>query len=120
MQTIDLNEKLGLFSDHWNPRVVARLNGQAVKLVKFEGEFVWHKHDHEDELFMVLAGTMRMEFRGHSEMVGPGQVIVVPRGVEHRPCAVGGECSVMLFEPESTLNTGDAADTRRRDRLESI
>jgi mannose-6-phosphate isomerase-like protein (cupin superfamily) len=120
MKTIDLNQKLALFQDHWNPRVIARLNGQAVKLVKFAGEFVWHTHDHEDELFMVLDGTMRMEFRDRAETVGPGQIIVVPRGVEHRPCAVGGVCSVMLFEPETTLNTGDAADARRRDTLESI
>lgn len=120
MHVIDLGEKLGLFTDHWNPRVVARLNGQMVKLVKLGGEFVWHSHEHEDELFMVLRGTMRMEFRDRHEVVGPGQVIVVPRGVEHRPCAVGGECSVMLFEPETVVNTGDAEDDRRRDRLESI
>lgn len=120
MQTIDLKDKFAMFQDHWNPRIIARLNGQTVKLVKFAGEFVWHKHDHEDELFMVLEGTMRMDFRDRSETVDPGQIIIVPRGVEHRPCAVGGECSVMLFEPETTLNTGNAEDGRRRDTLEAI
>jgi mannose-6-phosphate isomerase-like protein (cupin superfamily) len=120
MRPIDLNQKLAIFQDHWNPRIIARLNGQAVKVVKFVGEFVWHKHDHEDELFMVLEGTMRMDFRDRSETVESGQIIVVPRGVEHRPCAVGGECSVMLFEPETTLNTGDAEDARRRDTPEAI
>ena len=117
MNTIDLQNKLALFHDHWNPRVVACLNGQMVKLVKLEGEFVWHRHEHEDELFLVLSGTMRMDFRDRSETVGAGQIIVVPRGVEHRPCAVGGECSVMLFEPEGVVNTGDAVDARRRDTL---
>lgn len=116
MRPINLAGKLAQFSDHWSPRIVAELNGQQVKLAKFEGEFVFHKHDDEDELFLVLSGAMRMDFRDRSEMVREGEMIVVPRGVEHRPAAVGGECAVLLFEPASTLNTGDATDDPRTKR----
>ena len=108
---VDLAEKLALFAEHWKPHVVAELNGQQVKLAKLLGEFVWHHHEHEDELFLVLSGTLRMELRDRVELVGPGQMIVVPRGVEHRPCA-DDEVEILLFEPASTLNTGNLVNER--------
>jgi mannose-6-phosphate isomerase-like protein (cupin superfamily) len=114
-QAVNLAEKFSLFTDHWQPRVVGDLNGQHVKLVKLLGEFVWHHHDHEDELFLVLRGKLRMEFAGGHRDVGPGEFIVVPRGVEHRPVAAE-EVHVLLFEPASTLNTGNVRDERTVDR----
>jgi len=116
---VDLGAKLRLFSDHWSPKVVAELNGQQVKLVKFQGEFVWHRHENEDELFLVLAGRLRMEFRDRHVWLEEGQLIVVPRGVEHRPCAES-EVHVLLFEPASTLNTGDASDPRTVRHLQHL
>jgi mannose-6-phosphate isomerase-like protein (cupin superfamily) len=107
MQKITLSEKLALFSEHWSPKIIAELNGQQVKLVKFRGEFVWHQHEHEDELFHVIDGRFRMEFRDRTVELRAGDMIVVPRGVEHRPVA-DEEVSVMLFEPASTVNTGNA------------
>jgi mannose-6-phosphate isomerase-like protein (cupin superfamily) len=107
MQKINLSEKLASFSSHWDPKIVAELNGQQVKLVKFRGEFVWHHHEHEDELFLVVQGSFMMEFRDRAVELREGEMIVVPRGVEHRPVA-GSEVSVLLFEPASTLNTGSA------------
>jgi mannose-6-phosphate isomerase-like protein (cupin superfamily) len=106
MEKVNIQEKLALFSEHWSPKVVAELNGQAVKLVKIQGEFVWHHHDHEDELFWVLQGQLRMEFRDRVVLVNPGEFIVVPRGVEHRPVAEQ-EVHLALFEPTETLNTGN-------------
>ena len=106
MERVDIREKLALFSDHWNPRVVGELNGQHVKLVKFQGEFVWHDHAVEDELFLVVRGTFRMEFRDRSVTLNEGEFIVVPRGVEHRPVAEQ-EVEVMLFEPAAIRHTGD-------------
>jgi mannose-6-phosphate isomerase-like protein (cupin superfamily) len=111
MQKINLPEKLSRFSDHWSPKIVAELNGQHVKLVKFRGEFVWHRHEHEDELFQVLRGSFRMEFRDRTVDLREGEMIVVPRGVEHRPVA-DEEVSVLLFEPASTVNTGSAGGDR--------
>lgn len=108
---VNLQEKFNLFSDHWSPKVVAELNGQAVKVVKFQGEFVWHHHDHEDEMFMVVQGRFRMEFRDRDVWIEAGEFIVVPRGVEHRPCAEE-EVWVLLFEPASTLNTGNVQNER--------
>lgn len=108
---VDLSEKLALVTKHWTPGIVAELNGQHVKLVKLLGEFVWHSHEHEDEMFLVLEGSLRMEFRDRSVNVERGQFIVVPRGVEHRPVSERG-CSVMLFEPASTVNTGTAGGDR--------
>lgn len=116
---ITLHEKFARFSDHWNPRVVAELNGQQVKLVKILGEFDWHSHDVEDELFMVHRGEFRMEFRDHSVLLCPGDMLVVPRGVEHRPVAVA-ECEIVLFEPASTLNTGDVVTERTRAVLDRL
>jgi len=104
---VKIHEKLSLFEDHWNPRVVGALNGQHVKLVKFKGPFVWHKHDHEDEMFLVVKGTFVMEFRDRNVELKENEFLIVPRGVEHRPVAEE-EVSVLLFEPQDTLNTGDA------------
>lgn len=107
MDAIDLSEKLALFDDHWSPRIIAALNGQEVKLAKFIGAFDWHSHPDEDEMFLVLQGSFTMEFRDRSVELREGQMLVVPRGVEHRPVAAE-ECSVMLVEPAGLVNTGDA------------
>jgi mannose-6-phosphate isomerase-like protein (cupin superfamily) len=109
MQKINLADKLSLFNVHWSPKIVAELNGQAVKLVKFQGEFIWHHHEHEDELFMVIKGRFRMDFRDQHIWLEAGEMLVVPRGVEHRPYAEQ-EVEVLLFEPITTLNTGNIDD----------
>jgi mannose-6-phosphate isomerase-like protein (cupin superfamily) len=114
MEKVNLGEKLALFADHWNPKVVGELNGQQVKLVKFLGEFVWHKHDHEDELFLVVKGRFTMEFRDRHVPLGESEFLIVTRGVEHRPVA-DEEVHVLLFEPASTLNTGDVRNERTVD-----
>jgi mannose-6-phosphate isomerase-like protein (cupin superfamily) len=106
MEKVNIREKLALFSDHWNPRVVGELNGQHVKLAKFQGEFVWHNHAEEDEMFLVLRGSFRMDFRDRSVTLREGEFIIVPRGVEHRPVAEQ-EVEVMLFEPAQIKHTGD-------------
>ena len=111
LTTVNLGESLSRIPDHWNPRIVAELNGQHVKLVRLRGEFTWHSHHDEDELFLVLDGSLRMELRDGAVVVGPGEFVVVPRGVEHRPVA-DDEVHVLLFEPVGTLNTGDADDPR--------
>ena len=107
MEKINLAEKLSQFSAHWSPKIVAELNGQHVKLVKFRGEFVWHHHEHEDELFYVVRGSFQMQLRDRTVELKEGEMFVVPRGVEHRPVA-DEEVAVMLFEPAATLNTGNA------------
>jgi len=117
MKTLDLAEMLARFQDPWNPRVIGAVNECEVKLVKLAGEFCWHAHADEDELFLVLEGRLRMRFRDGEQLLGPGQLIIVPRGVEHLPVAEP-TCSVLLFEPRSTLNTGDAQDPRTRRDLE--
>lgn len=122
MDVIDLDNKFAAFEDHWHPRIVAELNGQQVKVAKLEGEFVWHHHAEEDELFWVVQGTLRMQLRDPSERevaIGPGQILVVPRGVEHRPIA-DEECHVVLFEPAATLHTGNVVEERTRRTLERI
>jgi len=123
MNKINLREKFSLINDQWNPRIAAELNGQYVKLVKFQGPFTWHHHDTEDELFMVLKGRFRMEYREDgaekSEWIEEGDLIVVPRGVEHRPVA-DDECEVLLFEPVSTLNTGNTENELTRKELSRI
>lgn len=111
MQKINLTEKLSKFTGHWSPKIVAELNGQHVKLVKFRGEFVWHSHEHEDELFQVVRGSFRMEFRDRAVELREGDLLVVPRGVEHRPVADEKVC-VLLFEPATTVNTGTAGGAR--------
>ena len=106
MEKINLAEKFGLFHEHWSPQIAGELNGQYVKLVKFKGPFTWHHHDHEDELFYVVKGSFEMEFRDHIETISEGEFIIVPKGVEHRPNAKE-EVHVLLFEPATTLNTGN-------------
>jgi mannose-6-phosphate isomerase-like protein (cupin superfamily) len=123
MNKINLAQKLSLINDHWNPRIAGELNGQLLKLVKFQGPFTWHHHDHEDELFFVVKGRFRMDYReGDSEReiwIEEGELIIVPRGVEHRPFAEE-EAEVLLFEPASTLNTGSVEDEFTRKELELI
>lgn len=119
MEKVNIQDKLSQFSDYWNPRIVGELNNQHVKLVKFQGEFVWHKHDHEDELFYVVEGEFNMEFRDKKVTLKQGEFLIVPRGVEHRPVAEK-EVSIMLFEPNTTLNTGDASSELTRLELERI
>ena len=116
---VNINDKLSAFSDWWNPRVVGELNGQVVKLVKFKGEFVWHKHENEDELFMVMNGTFRMEFRDKSITIVENEFLIVPKGIEHKPVAED-EVSVMLFEPNTTINTGDNPGKLTRERPEIL
>jgi mannose-6-phosphate isomerase-like protein (cupin superfamily) len=108
---VNLSEKLALFSDHWSPKVVAELNGQQVKLVKLLGEFIWHRHEHEDELFLVLRGALAIHLRDRVVRLAEGEFFVVPRGVEHKPVAEV-ETHVLLLEPASTLNTGDVRNER--------
>ncbi len=109
MNKINLDEKFGLFRDHWWPKVIAELNGQEVKIIKVEGEFPWHRHEREDEFFLVWKGTFRVEFRDRIVALGPGDCVVVPRGVEHRTCADEEAC-ILCFEPSGVLNTGDISD----------
>ncbi|MEL6877535.1 MAG: cupin domain-containing protein [Pseudomonadota bacterium] len=106
---INLAEKFATFSEHWAPRLAARYNGNEVRLAKVEGEFHWHKHDDTDELFLVLEGELDMEFRDRTESLLAGELIVVPRGVEHRPCARQGEVQLLIMDAEGTPNTGDEA-----------
>jgi mannose-6-phosphate isomerase-like protein (cupin superfamily) len=111
MQKVNLAEALATFSEHWQPRIVGELNGQHVKVVKLEGEFVWHHHEIEDELFLVIRGAMTMELRDGNIELNEGDFFIVPRGVEHRPVA-HGEAHVLLFEPATTLNTGNIRNER--------
>ena len=106
IEKVNINDKLTQFSDHWSPKIVGELNGQQVKLVKFRGDFVWHKHDNEDEMFMVINGAFEMHLRDEVIEVKQGDFIIIPRGIEHKPFA-REEVHVMLFEPAATLNTGD-------------
>ena len=103
---VNLKEQLALIGEHWRPKVVGRLNGQEVKLVKFQGEFVWHHHEGEDELFLCLRGSFKLEFRDRTVILTPGEFVIVPHGVEHRPVA-DEEVEVLLFEPADTRNTGN-------------
>lgn len=119
MEKVNIEEKLSLFSEHWSPKIVGELNGQQVKLVKLKGEFVWHKHDEEDELFYVVKGTLKMAYRDRTEVIKENEFIIVPRGVEHKPIAEE-EVAVMLFEPASTLNTGNTENELTKHQLERI
>jgi len=119
MEKVNLGQKLALFSEYWSPKIAGELNGQQVKLVKFLGAFVWHSHVEEDEMFFVINGRFRMELRDRTIELGPGEFLIVPRGVEHRPVA-DAEVHVMLFEPASTLNTGNVRDARTRETLDRI
>jgi mannose-6-phosphate isomerase-like protein (cupin superfamily) len=119
MDKINLKQKLSLFSDHWHPRIVGQLNGQHVKLAKFKGEFVWHQHENEDELFLVLKGRLLMKFRDKDVWIEEGEIIIIPAKVEHMPVAPE-EVHVLLFEPASTLNTGNVQDQKTKKDLEFL
>lgn len=106
---INLDRKFALFSEHWRPKVVAALNGQEIKLVKVQGTFPWHRHDAEDEFFLVWKGRFRVEFRDRTVELGPGEGVMVPRGVEHRTAA-DAEAEILVFEPAATRNTGNLVD----------
>ncbi len=116
IEKINIAKKLELITDYWNPKIAGRLNGQLVKLVKFKGEFVWHLHENEDEMFLVIKGSFKMELRDKTLNIGEGEFVVIPKGMEHRPVAET-EVHVMLFEPASTLNTGSnkESDLTRHD-----
>ncbi len=124
MQKINLAQKFSAFHDHWSPKIIGELNGQHVKLVKFQGEFVWHHHQAEDELFLVLHGSFRMDYRDDAGAeqglhIGEGEFVIVPRGTEHRPVAEH-EVHVLLFEPAGTLNTGTVRNARTVEDLQRI
>jgi mannose-6-phosphate isomerase-like protein (cupin superfamily) len=119
MDTVNLREKFSRFSDYWNPRVIGEVNDCHVKAAKLKGEFIWHHHDHEDELFLVVKGTLRMKFRDREAVVREGEFVVVPRGVEHCPVA-HEEVHIVLIEPKSTLNTGNITNERTVAQLERI
>lgn len=119
MKKINISQKLAQFNDHWNPRIIGELNKQHVKLAKIKGEFIWHKHDDEDEMFLVLKGTLKIEFRDRTETIQENEIIIVPKGVEHKPIAEE-EVSIMLFEPATTINTGALENERTHKNLESI
>lgn len=116
---INLLQKFELFNEYWSPKVVGELNGQQVKLVKFKGEFVWHHHEHEDELFYVVKGSFDMHFRDRIQQIKEGEFIIVPRTIEHKPVAPG-EVWVMLFEPASTLNTGNTENDLTKKELQHL
>lgn len=119
MQKVNLLEKFELFTDHWSPKIVGELNGQQVKLVKFKGPFVWHHHDHEDEMFYVVKGSFVMELRDKNIELSAGDFLIVPKGAEHRPNA-SEEVWVMLFEPAATLNTGNTENELTKKELDII
>jgi mannose-6-phosphate isomerase-like protein (cupin superfamily) len=119
MDKVNLAGKFAHISEQWKPKIAGELNGQQVKLVKFQGPFVWHHHDHEDELFLVVKGRFRMEFRDGHVWLEEGEFLIVPRGVEHRPVAEE-EAQVLLFEPATTLNTGNVRNERTVAELERI
>lgn len=119
MEKVNLAQKLQLFQEHWKPKIVGELNGQMVKLVKFQGPFVWHHHELEDEMFLVVRGRFRMEFRDRQVWLEEGEFLIVPRGIEHRPVAEEG-ADVLLFEPATVLNTGNVTNERTVPTLERI
>ncbi|MCL4250124.1 MAG: cupin domain-containing protein [Anaerolineae bacterium] len=116
---INLADKLAKFSEHWSPRIVGQVNDMHVKLVKLQGEFVWHHHDDEDELFLVIKGRLTMKLRDGELEIGEGEFVIVPRGVEHKPVA-NDEVHILLFEPAGTLNTGNVRDAHTVDQPETI
>jgi mannose-6-phosphate isomerase-like protein (cupin superfamily) len=120
MDVVNLAEKFSRFIDRWSPKIVGEVNDMHVKLVKLAGEFVWHKHDREDELFLVVAGRLRMQLRDGDREVGPGELIVVPKGTEHCPLALTDEVHVLLLEPKTTLNTGDVVNERTVSALDRL
>ena len=119
MYTVNLADKFSKFQDHFNPRVLGEINDLVVKAVKLKGEFIWHHHDHEDEMFLVVKGTLRMKFRTHEAVVREGEFVIVPHGVEHMPVA-DEEAHIILLEPKTTLNTGNIVNERTVSQLERI
>ena len=119
MNKINVADKFSRISEMWSPKILGEVNDSYIKAVKFIGEFVWHHHDNEDEMFMVISGKLRMKFRDREEVVGPGEFIIVPRGVEHLPVS-DQETQVLLFEPKSTLNTGNVRNERTLAELEKL
>jgi len=119
MPKVNIAEKFSKITEYWKPYVAAELNGQSVKLDKIKGEFIFHHHDNEDELFLVVKGRFRMDYRDHSEWIEEGEFVVVPRGVEHKPVAQE-ECWFLLFEPSTTLNTGNVVNERTHRELEKV
>lgn len=119
LEKVNLSEKFGLFSEHWSPMIAGEVNDAYVKLVKFQGEFVWHKHDTEDEMFLIVKGHITMKLRDGDIEVGEGEFVIIPRGVEHMPIAEA-EAHVILFEPKTVLNTGDVVNERTRRELGRI
>ena len=117
MNVIDLLEKFEHFSDHWSPRIIGELNDQYVKIARIRDEFIWHQHEQEDELFFVVKGTMIMDFRDRTVEVTPGQLLIVPRGTEHRPRTNGEEVFILLIEPKRTVNTGNVESERTKVEL---
>jgi mannose-6-phosphate isomerase-like protein (cupin superfamily) len=119
IEKINIKEKLSLFNDYWSPKIAGELNDQHVKLVKFKGEFSWHHHDNEDEMFLVIKGKFRMDLSDKSIEINEGEFIIIPKGVEHKPVA-DEEVHVMLFEPSTTLNTGNLKNDFTKEKLETI
>jgi mannose-6-phosphate isomerase-like protein (cupin superfamily) len=119
MHTINIEQKFSQFNEMWSPKILGEVNDSYIKAVKFTGEFVWHHHDHEDEMFLVIRGKLRMKFRDHEEIVNPGEFIIVPRRVEHLPVS-DEETQVLLFEPKTTLNTGNVNNERTLAQLETL
>jgi mannose-6-phosphate isomerase-like protein (cupin superfamily) len=119
LEKVNLSEKFGLFGEHWSPKIAGEVNDSYVKLVKFSGDFVWHKHDDEDEMFLVVKGEIVIKLRDGDVRLGEGEFVIIPRGVEHKPVA-DAEAHVLLFEPKTVLNTGDVVNERTRPVLERI
>jgi mannose-6-phosphate isomerase-like protein (cupin superfamily) len=119
MNKINVAEKFSRINEMWSPKILGEVNDSYIKAVKFIGEFVWHHHENEDEMFMVISGKLRMKFRDREEIVGPGEFIIVPRGVEHLPVS-DQETQVLLFEPKTTLNTGNVRNERTQAELEKL
>ena len=119
IEKVNLSEKFGLFSEHWSPKIAGEVNDAYVKLVKFRGEFVWHKHEDEDEMFLVVKGSIVIKLRDGDLALGEGEFVIIPRGVEHKPVAET-EAHVLLFEPKTVLNTGDVVNERTRPVLERV
>lgn len=119
MEAINLNEKFDLFKDQWTPKIITHLDDNHVYLTKIEGDFIWHSHDDQDELFIVIEGRFRMDFRDRSQWVEKGEVLLVPKGIEHRPCAEE-ECKLLVIEKADTDHTGGKEDDRRKESHEII
>jgi mannose-6-phosphate isomerase-like protein (cupin superfamily) len=119
MHTINIAQKFSQFDEMWSPKILGEINDSYIKAVKVAGEFVWHHHEKEDEMFLVVKGTLRMRFKDHEEVVRPGEFIIVPRGVEHLPVSDEGT-EILLFEPKSTLNTGNVSNERTLAQLETL